>query len=169
MDWIDQGILKQKNSMYQVRSLVSDDIPALILLQQLALEELDDSDTLQPLDQSEFEYILKGNGRIIGAFVDKQLIAFRALLVQPLHDEEHLELALGLKNKLDEIIYQEISIVHPYYLRNQLQQKLATLIMKELTKETHSFTYICATVAPHNIPSLKDKFKQNMLVGALID
>src|SRR5699024_9284753 len=126
-------------------------------------------DTLQPLDQSEFEYILKGNGRIIGAFVDKQLIAFRALLVPPLDDEEHLGLALGLENKLDEIIYQEISVVHPFYRGNQVKQNLDKLIMKELTKETHSFTYICATVAPHNIPSLKDKFKQNMLVGALID
>src|SRR5699024_6264975 len=115
MNWIDQGILKQKNSMYQVRSLVSDDIPALLLLQPRALEELDDPDTLQPLDRSEFEYILKGNGRIIGAFVDKQLIAFRALLVPPLDDEEHLGLALGLENKLDEIIYQEISVVHPFY------------------------------------------------------
>src|SRR5699024_10520394 len=130
MDWIDQGILKQKNSMYQVRSLVSDDIPALILLQQLALEELDDSDTLQPLDQSEFAYILEGNGGIIGAFVDKHLIAFRALRGPALDDEEHLGLALGLENILDEIIYQEISVVHPFYRGNQLQQKLATLIMK---------------------------------------
>jgi len=169
MDWIDQGLLKQKNSMYQVRRLVLDDIPALLLLQKLALEELDNSDTLQPLDQSEFEYILKGNGLIIGAFADEQLIAFRALFVPPIDDEKHLGLALGLENKLDEIIYQEISVVHPFYRGNQLQQKLATLIMKELTIETHSFTYVCATVAPHNIPSLKDKFKQNMMIGALID
>src|SRR5699024_10735289 len=112
-----------------------------------------DSDTLQPLDQSEFEYILKGNGRIIGAFVDKQLIAFRALLVPPLDDEEHLGLALGLENKLDEIIYQEISVVHPFYRGNQLQQQRATRISKELTKATRSFSYSCATVAPHNIAS----------------
>ena len=169
MNWIYQGTLKQNNTIYQVRRLVLDDIPALLFLQKLALEELNNSDILQPLEPSEFEYILKGNGLMIGAFTNEQLIAFRALLIPPIDEEEHLGLFLGLENKLDEIMYQEISVVHPLYRGNQLQQKLATLIMEELTKEAHSFTYICATVAPYNIPSLKDKFKQNMMVGALID
>src|SRR5699024_3679712 len=83
-------------------------------------------------------------------------------------DEEHLGLAIGLEDELPNIIYQEISVVHPTYRGNQLQQKLAYLIMKELEKQDHSFKYVCATVAPHNIPSLKDKFNQGMMVGALI-
>lgn len=168
MDWVNHGTLKQQNNFYRVRRLILADIPSLLVLQNIALKEIENTDTLQPLNLSEFEYILKGNGLMIGAFVEEELIAFRALLIPPI-DEEHLGLALGLENKLEEIIYQEISVVHPLYRGNQLQQKLAILITEELTKKTHSFTYICATVAPHNIPSLKDKFKQKMMIGALID
>lgn len=168
MERIGSGKLKENGKAYQVRRLIAGDIPAMQFVQKQAVHQLNNPDTLQCLSQEEFEYILDGNGLIIGAFADNQLIAFRALLVPPIN-EEHLGFALGLDDKLDEIIYQEISVVHPAYRGNKLQQKLAYLIMKKLTKQRHSFTYVCATVAPHNIPSLKDKFNQRMMVGALIE
>jgi hypothetical protein len=50
-----------------------------------------------------------------------------------------------------------------------LQKTLAAVIMDELGRENHHFRYICCTVAPFNIPSLKDKFAQGMQIAALKD
>jgi hypothetical protein len=49
---------------------------------------------------------------------------------------------------------------------NRLQQTLANLIMQELEKQDQRFTYVACTVAPFNIPSLKDKFKQGMEIAS---
>lgn len=168
MKQIGSGVLRKSGGAYQVRQLYQDDIPSLITLQHKAIEVLDNPDTLQALSTEEFEYILRGNGLIVGAFSEGLLIGFRALLV-PKVDEEHLGLVLGLENKLETIIYQEISVVHPIYRGNQLQQKLAYLIMEVLQEKEHPYQYVCATVAPHNIASLKDKFNQGMQIGALIE
>lgn len=47
------------------------------------------------------------------------------------------------------------------------QQKLADVIMNELPKLPGNFHYVACTVAPLNIPSLKDKFTQDMYIVAL--
>ena len=39
--------------------------------------------------------------------------------------------------------------------------------MDELQKEDSKYDYVCCTVAPFNIPSLKDKFAQGMAIAAL--
>lgn len=166
MCYISESVLNKNNETYVVRRLGLEDIPELRQVQDKAMEVLENKSTLQSLSKREFSYILQGNGLMIGAFVKEKLIAFRALLIPPL-DDQHLGYALGLENKLDKIIYQEISVVDPVYRGNQLQQKLAYLIMQELEKTPHRFRYVCATVAPHNVPSLKDKFYQGMQVGAL--
>lgn len=135
--------------------------------QQIVYSSLHEKDVLQTLSYDEFDYMVKGNGFIIGAYVEQTLIAFRGLLVPPIN-EDHLGLALGLDDRLDKIIYQEISVVHPDFQGNRLQQQLAMIVMEELAKEEHIFEYVCCTVAPYNIPSLKDKFYQGMQIGALI-
>ncbi len=48
-----------------------------------------------------------------------------------------------------------------------MQKILATVIMDELQKEDSKYDYVCCTVAPFNIPSLKDKFAQGMEIAAL--
>lgn len=166
MAYISQGVLKTSNETYKIRRLDLADIPKMQHVQQQAESVLEDKSSLQPLSNNEFSYILQGNGLMIGAFVKESLIAFRALLVPPV-DEFHLGYALDLKDQLENIIYQEISVVHPAYRGNQLQQKLAYAIMRELDESSFEFRYVCATVAPRNIPSLKDKFYQGMVVGAL--
>src|SRR5690625_1272300 len=105
---------------------------------------------------------------MIVIYVDDVLIATRSIL-NPGNDSDHIGLAIGLeKSELDKVIYQEISFVHQDYQGNGLQKIMASLIMQELSKTSHSYKYICATVAPDNIPSLKDKFAQNMEIKALV-
>src|SRR5690625_6205026 len=104
---------------------------------------------------------------MIGVYVDDVLIATRALL-DPGNDPDHLGLAIGLeKSELDKVIYQEISFVHQDYQGNGLQIIMASLIMQELSKTSHSYKYICATVAPDNITRLKVKFAHNIDIIAL--
>jgi hypothetical protein len=163
---IYEGILNNQLS-YIVRKLTIRDLPEILNVQDQVIDYLENKERVQPLTEEEFRFILNGNGWMIGAFAEEQLVAFRALLV-PLIDEEHLGRDIGLlDDELPKVIYQEISNVLPAFRGNQLQKILARVIMQELSLENHSYRYVCCTVAPFNIPSLKDKFAQGMKIAAL--
>lgn len=137
-------------------------------LQDVVYEQLIDKSKLEKLSEEEFSFILSDNGLMIGIYVNSKLVSVRALLV-PAYDPDHLGLAIGLKEvDLDKVIYQEVSFVHPEYQGNGLQKIMAELIMNEIDKKRHSYSYVCATVAPDNIPSLKDKFSQGMEIRAFV-
>ncbi|MGQ8825233.1 GNAT family N-acetyltransferase [Bacillus sp. NA_146.1] len=162
-----KGSLKQNNEPFHVTLLTLENIEQTLSLQNVVVEALEDKSRLQPLSLEEFQYILEGNGMMIGAFIENELIAFRALLVPPI-DDEHLGLDIGIaESELHRVIYQEISNVHPNSRGNGIQKILATVIMDELQKEDGQYDYVCCTVAPFNIPSLKDKFSQGMEIAAL--
>lgn len=162
-----KGSLKQNNESFHVTLLSLENVEQILSLQNVIVEALEDKSRLQPLSLEEFQYILEGNGMMIGAFIDNELIAFRALLVPPI-DHEHLGLDIGIaESELHRVIYQEISNVHPNSRGNGMQKILATVIMDELQKEDSKYDYVCCTVAPFNIPSLKDKFAQGMEIAAL--
>src|SRR5690625_3056081 len=123
---------------------------------------------LSKLSKEEYEYILAGQGLILGTFVAEDLIAIRALLIPKLEDPEHLGYEVGLsQDQFSNLIYQEISLVHPDYRGNRLQQLLARLIMEQLDEQFPNVRYISCTVAPFNIPSLLDKFRQDMYIKSL--
>ena len=151
---------------YEVYLLTVAHIPQLEVLQQEVVEALPDKAILQPLDEGELHNILQGNGLMIGVFVEGSLMAFRALL-KPGMDEEHLGLDVGLTTdvQLKQVLYQEISNVHPQFRGYGLQRTMADIIMQQV--DTTEFNVICATVMPFNIASLKDKFSQGMHVAAL--
>ncbi|GAB6561306.1 MULTISPECIES: GNAT family N-acetyltransferase [Bacillus] len=162
-----KGSLKQNNESFHVTLLSLENIEQILSLQNVVVEALEDKSRLQPLSLEEFQYILEGNGMMIGAFIENELIAFRALLVPPI-DDEHLGLDIGIaESELHRVIYQEISNVHPNSRGNGMQKILATVIMDELQKEDSQYDYVCCTVAPFNIPSLKDKFAQGMEIATL--
>jgi ribosomal protein S18 acetylase RimI-like enzyme len=149
---------------YQVRQLQIDDLRSILSLQQEVLDTLDKKDSLQPLSTEEYKTILEGHGLMLGVFVKKQLIAFRALWF-PGEDKENLGRDLGLSaDEQMKVVHQEISIVHPDYRGNGLQKRLAVLVMEELESRLEEFQYVCCTVHPFNIPSLKDKFAQGLFI-----
>ncbi|MEW9052196.1 MAG: GNAT family N-acetyltransferase [Neobacillus sp.] len=166
MDWIYEGEFK-KGGRYKVRHLSLDDKREILRVQEEVAAQLTDKDSLATLSEEEFEYILSGKGLMLGVFAANQLIAFRALLV-PAIDDEHLGWDIGLsEDELAKVIYQEISCVLPEFRGNGLQKILAVLIMEELSNQDHPYRYICCTVAPFNIPSLKDKFAQGMHIATV--
>ncbi|MBY0599961.1 hypothetical protein [Bacillus bingmayongensis] len=167
MNILYEGTLKQNAQIFKVAPLSFDHIEQILSLQNIVIEALENKDSLQPLTLEEYQYILKGNGMMIGAFIEQELIAFRALLVPPV-DDEHLGFDIGLtENDLDRVIYQEISNVHPKCRGNGMQKILAKVIMEQLIQSDSKYDYVCCTVAPFNIPSLKDKFTQGMEIAAL--
>lgn len=134
-------------------------------LQVEVYEALADQSILQPLSTEEFEYILNGHGMMIGAYVGEALIAFRALLNPPI-DDEHLGYDCGIaENEFQRVLYQEISNVSPKYRGYGLQRTLATVVMENIDLE--KYDYVCSTVKPYNIPSLKDKFSQDLVIKGL--
>lgn len=153
---------------YTIGQLTMEELPKIARLQEEVVRANGrGKETLQPLPMEEYRYVLEGNGLLLGVYAENQLVGLRALMV-PYKKEGHLGLDAGLpKEELDKVIYQDITMVHPAYRGNRLQQKLAVLIMEELAKREHRFTYVCSTVAPNNIPSLKDKFVQGMEIAAL--
>ncbi|MEH7457607.1 GNAT family N-acetyltransferase [Bacillus sp. JJ1127] len=167
MNILYEGTLKQNEQTFTVAPLSLQHIGQILSVQDDVIEALENKENLQPLTLEEFQNILNGNGFMIGAFVDEQLIAFRALLVPPI-DEDHLGLDIGLTcEELERIIYQEVSNVHPTYQGNGLQKILAKVIMAQLKQLDNKYDYVCCTVAPFNIPSLKDKFAQGMEIATL--
>lgn len=167
MSFIYEGRLNH-GELFHVHQLTMKDISDILRLQNEVYEKIANKSQLAQLTEDEYQYILTGNGLMLGTYVNDELIAIRALLVPAEDDPEHLGIDVGLMDKqLSEVIYQEISFVNPDFQGNRLQQTLATLIMEQLAKQSHNYRYVCCTVAPFNIPSLIDKFRQDMYVKAL--
>lgn len=149
----------------RIQSLTMNDLLAIQSLQENVIAALPDTSFLQPLSEEEFGFILNGNGSMLGAFHEEELIAFRAML-EPEIDEEHLGRDAGLsENELPSVLYSEISNVHPAYRGNGLQKMLGKMLMEQV--DTSRFRYVCTTVAPFNIASLKDKFSLGMHIISL--
>ena len=148
-----------------IMPLTVDHLPAILELQQQVIATLTSESFLQPLSEEELLYLLTGKGFMIGAYDEERLIAFRAMLEPPI-DEEHLGKDAGLpKSEWPLVLYSEVSNVHPHFRGNNLQVVLGKIIMQAVDEQR--FRFICATVAPFNIASLKDKFAHGMHIVAL--
>ncbi|MBD7907818.1 GNAT family protein [Sporosarcina gallistercoris] len=156
--------LKDGTSLPVVK-LTKSDLPEIKLLQTKVIEHLTDKTFLQPLTDEEFEYILEGNGVLVGVHAEGNLIAFRALL-DPGDDPEHLGEDAGIpQEQWSSVLYSEITNVDPAFQGNGLQRQLGKVVMEEV--DTEQYTYVCSTVAPFNIASIKDKLELGMHIAAL--
>lgn len=158
-------VLKNGKEIIVVR-LEVDHLVDILTLQQKVLNMLTTGAFLQPLTEEEFLYILNGKGMMIGAYYEDKLIAFRAMLEPEIDEEGHLGTDAGVSmDELSTVIYSEISTVDPDFRGNNLQVLLGKIIMEEI--DTQKFRYVCTTVAPFNIASMKDKFMHGMRIVAL--
>ena len=150
--------------MFTYRKLTEADLNIIQAVQADVCAALENPAILQPLSDAELLNILRGNGLMIGVFVSERLVAFRALLKPMVDEDEHLGADVGADD-FTRVLYQEISNVHPDFRGHGLQKRMAGWIMDEI--DIAQFDWICATVMPYNIASLKDKFAQGMYVHAL--
>lgn len=148
-----------------VIKLTKRDLPEITQLQTNVIEHLSEKTFLQPLTDEDFKYILDGNGLLVGVRAEESLIAFRALM-DPGEDPEHLGEDAGIpKEQWSSVLYSEITNVHPEFQGNGLQRQLGKIVMQEV--DADQYKYVCATVAPFNIASIKDKFELGMHIAAL--
>ncbi|MBE1555588.1 hypothetical protein [Sporosarcina limicola] len=147
------------------KRMTVENLDEILSLQRKVIAALATESFLQPLTTEEFLFVLNGSGLMIGAYIDGQLIAFRAML-EPELDDEHLGKDAGLpKSEWPLVLYSEITNVDPDYQGNGLQLLLGNIIMEQV--DNKQFRYICTTVAPFNIASLKDKFALGLHIVAL--
>ncbi len=160
-----KDVLLKDGTQLSVEPLTANDIREILQLQNIVLDSLSEKNFLQPLSEEEFLNILEGNGLIAGVRDDGRLIAFRALL-DPGDDPEHLGADTGIPKLLwPAVLYSEITNVHPDYQGNGLQRQLGHSVME--TVDTRRYHYICTTVSPFNIASIKDKLELGMHIKAL--
>jgi len=153
-------LILRNGQVVTIKDLALSDLDAIMELQEKVIASLEVTSFLQPLSEKEFRFILNGNGSMIGAVHNNQLIAFRAML-EPEIDEYHLGKDANLPNsELPAVLYSEVTNVDPKYRGNSLQRILGELLMENVDKDRHR--YVFATVAPFNIASLKDKFALGM-------
>ncbi|WP_313894285.1 GNAT family N-acetyltransferase [Psychrobacillus sp.] len=149
---------------YIVRVLTMDQLENILRIQDVVLDTIENKGFLSPVTREEFTHSIE-NRLMVGVFVEDELIAFRAL-AKPEIDEDHLGYDIGLSTEqLEKVVYQEITNVHPDYRGFGLQKKLGLIVMEML--DASPYSHVCATVAPFNIASLKDKISQGMVIGAL--
>ncbi|UKS65179.1 GNAT family N-acetyltransferase [Rossellomorea marisflavi] len=161
------GTLKTSHIPFLVKVVPREGSGELLALQESVRSALQEPAILQPLSAEEFDHILAGNGLILGVYVEGELVGARAVLF-PAIDEGHLGNDVGIpRSEWSKVVYQEISFVSENVRGNGLQKLLGQLIMDELKSRTDECKYVCCTVAPYNIPSLKDKFNQGLAIGGL--
>ncbi|WP_214817456.1 hypothetical protein [Exiguobacterium sp. s59] len=158
-----QGDVKDLSLHVHVLSL--SDLPELLSLQETVIQALAEPEHYQSLSIEEFTKLLTDQ-TLVGAIHEGRLIAFRAMLIPPI-DDEHLGRDIGRPDaSLERVLYQEVTNVHPDFRGYGLQTHLGKLLMAQCETDDR-FDVVCATVAPFNIPSMKDKFTLGLRIGAL--
>ncbi|MUV36446.1 hypothetical protein JNUCC1_00248 [Lentibacillus sp. JNUCC-1] len=161
-----EGVLKTTGETFKIQQLHMEDCDDVLLLQKSAQYVLDQPEQLEILSREEVKHILSGNGYMAGAFLEERLIAFRAMLTPEVNDPEHLGTDAGLPySALPHVIYSEITIVHPNYRGNGLQTYMGRIVLNHIDR--NQYRYVASTVAPFNIPSLKDKLVLGMEIIVL--
>lgn len=140
----------------EVRKLTMNDLNDLMELQSLVYGSLQDKMILETIDRPEFIEMIEQDF-IIGVYEDQNLKAVRAMYIPPPDDPEHLAEDAGIEDR-SEVIYSEISFIHPDNRGQGLQTKLGRQLIERVRKDGR-FKHVLTTVLPTNIPSLKDKFR----------
>lgn len=148
-----------------IERLTAKQVDEILELQQAVIDALTSKSSLEPLSKDEFLFMLNGRGLVVGAYYNGKLIAFRAML-EPKLDEEHLGKGAGLpESEWSLVLYSEVTNVNSEFRGNNLQVLLGEILMDEV--DINRFRYVCATVAPFNIASLKDKFTHGLNIVSL--
>lgn len=140
----------------KVRKIKLDDLNDVMALQSQVYEDLQDKMILETIDRPEFVEMIEQEF-IIGVYIEEELKAIRAMYIPPLDDPEHLAEDGGVTDRT-EVIYSEISFIHPASRGQGLQTKLGRQLIERVRADGR-FRHVLTTVLPTNIPSLKDKFR----------
>jgi ribosomal protein S18 acetylase RimI-like enzyme len=147
---------------YEMRLVTTLDLPAMIALYDVVIENLEKPDMLWRYPNEMVAAFLGRDGIVAGIFVGERLVGFRVLyfhhagdLTNPLLYNEH---AYG------ETAHLALSVIHPDFRGNSLQKKMSAELVR-LAQVTRLFAAMCSVVSPHNysvdmvVVKLMPKFK----------
>ena len=139
---------------YELRLLSEADLPQIMALQEKVISSMDRNDYCVPLSEKEHLEMLDGRGEAVGVFIGARLVALCGILF-PGDSENNMAYELNFSpEKLHSVAQLEISLVHPGFQGNDLQQKMAGFLV-ERAKNNQQYRYIFTTVSPYNYPSLQ--------------
>ncbi|UBH08433.1 GNAT family N-acetyltransferase [Macrococcus armenti] len=137
-----------------------EDIEKILMVQNRAFEHINDKEMLVTLSKDEIMDNINDEVLCVCKNGD-EVIAFRSMHIPK---KDYLgkyvsNMSVSQKN----IIYSDISIVHPDYRGLGLQKKMGEWLFERIPE---GYTIIMATVHPDNIASIKDKFHHDMHIIA---
>jgi len=151
---------------YIIRVLNSDDIPQIMDLQNFVISSMENKSFCVPLTLEENYQIINGNGESIGLFVQGKLCAVCSILF-PGFREDNMARELDFNNQeLLHVAQLELSVVHPDFRGNILQNKLADMLAQR-AKKKKNYRYLFTTVSPYNYPSIKTVTSMGLNIAKL--
>ncbi|MCT4593095.1 MAG: hypothetical protein N4A57_02315 [Anaeromicrobium sp.] len=164
-----EGTLKDKsmNRVYKYFIMNLDEkwIDKIMDLQEMCLKEMENPHSYYPLEIEEVTHLLKGNGFILGALVENELIGFRAISFLD-EETEKLGSLVGIgHDNLDKLVFFESTVIHANYRGNKLQKTMIDIAFKELSS---NYKFFVSTVYPLNYASLKSLLQKGFHLKKLV-
>ncbi len=162
-------ILQQKKEgsvekKYDMAYLTMEHIDQVLALQQEVYESMDDRQKFVPDPRRFFEEVAlrDGKGRMIGVFVEGEMIAARSISFPGL-SYENLGWELNLDDEdLKRVCHLEASMVRTDFRGNHLQGVMLKPPMEFLQQA--GYCMVLCTVSPFNYPSLKNVMDAGLVI-----
>lgn len=136
----------------------------IIKLQDYVINSMENKDLYVGLTKDEISNIILKDGLMLGAFLDKSLIAVYAIFF-PGISECNLGYDLEL-HELLQVAHIEALFVHPEYRGFSISKKLGKQSI-ELAKKMRDIKYICETISPFNYSSLSNAFSLELYIKGI--
>lgn len=148
--------LRERAVKYKICYLTENDLPAVMDLQDVIIQNLGRPDLLQTFSEDFMRQHMGRQGIVLGVFVKDRLIAFRNIYFPDPWDRQwNLGIDIGLpKEELLKVANLQMVCVHPDFRGHSLALKMNNLSLKILKKRGEHH-HICATVSPYNIWNIR--------------
>jgi ribosomal protein S18 acetylase RimI-like enzyme len=143
--------------VFEMRNLEKQDLPQIMMLQDIIIEQLSRKDLLARLSYALMERHIGEKGFIIGTFVDGELIAFRNVYFPDVEDQDwNLGYDLGLESPDDlrRVVNFQMICVHPDFRGNSLARRMNINALERI-RRLNRYVHLCATVSPYNYWNIK--------------
>ena len=170
MEGISTGTILQLTTegpvekQYEMGYLSMKHIDQVLALQQVVYESMDDQQKFVPDPREFFEEVAlqEGKGRMIGVFVEGEMIAARSISFPGL-SYENLGWELQLEEEdLKRVCHLEASMVRADFRGNHLQSVMLKPTINYLQQA--GYCMILCTISPFNYPSLKNVMDAGLLI-----
>ena len=145
----------------------------LMALQDVVCRELESPELYFPVTEPEMKEFFETDGLCIGAFHADRLVAYFGVLF--MGDRPHnVGLDLGIpEHQLRQVAYFKAVNVLPAYRGLGIQKRLTQALFSAMGVETRvvsgipAFEWLCSTVSPLNLASLKSFLDSGFWIGGL--